>query len=612
MSERLVGSFDPARAEPLQVSYDARSPDRGEVICLLDGWLDNATEIAAELGLDPAAPPESLLASAYRRWGGDLPQRMRGDFVVVLWDRERNEGLIARDQLGVRPLYLHDGGGVLRFAGEVDWLLETLPQRPSPDPAAVAHWIAISRRPGNGTLYEGVRRLGPGEALHLDRHGVAARRYWEPRFEEPLAGSAGELGAAVRGELERAIRRRMPAGAPTGVLMSGGLDSSAVAAVGADLREGWVRAFSATFPEHPAADESELIGTLREELGLAGALAEVRPGGLIESAAEHQAACGMPLVGWGDFWILPLLRAARAEGVGTMLDGDGGDELFGPRQYLIADRLRAGRPRSALAVAGELPGAGPHVPRRQVAAMVRSFGLVGALPHGLHRLATGRLARRQAPSWLRPSALRELIDSDDPAAWKRLDGPRWWAEPAYALAYGMDEAGVFEHQRRRSALAGLDARHPLLDFDLVRLGLRQPPRATLDRRFNRPVLRAAVAGLLPDAVRLRPQKARFDPLIVSCLRGPDAAAVSALLRDPDSELGAYVERDQMEGELFGAGALADQNPFRWMWLVWRLLTAELWLRAQTSPPPAMNPASSAQVSIDTNLPPTFSHLDRTG
>lgn len=162
MSARLVGSFDPARAEPLQLAGDGRSRDRGEVLCLLDGWLDNAAEIAAELGAERTTPPESLLASAYRRWGRDLSQRMRGDFVVVLWDRERNEGLIARDQLGVRPLYLHDGGGVLRFAGEIAWLLETLPQRPSPDPAAVAHWIAISRRPGNGTLYEGVRRLGPG------------------------------------------------------------------------------------------------------------------------------------------------------------------------------------------------------------------------------------------------------------------------------------------------------------------------------------------------------------------------------------------------------------------------------------------------------------------
>jgi asparagine synthase (glutamine-hydrolysing) len=584
------------------------------VLCLLDGWLDNAAEIAAELGADRDALPEPLLASAYRRWGRGLPQRMRGDFVVVLWDREREEGLIARDQLGVRPLYLHDGGGVLRFAGEISWLLETLSRRPSPDPAAVAHWIAISRRPGNGTLYEGVRRLGPGEALHLDRHGAKPRRYWQPSFEEPFAGSAEELAVEVREGLERAVRRRTPAGGPTGVLMSGGLDSSAVAAVGAGLREGGVRAFSATFPEHPAADEAELIGALREDLGLSGALAEVLPGGLVESAAEHLAACGMPLVGWGDFWFLPLLRAARAEGVGTMLDGDGGDELFGPRQYLIADRLRAGRPCAALAVAGELPGAGPHVPRRQVAAVVRSFGLVGALPHGLHGLATARLARRAAPSWLRRRALRDLIDSDDPAAWKRLDGPRWWAEPAHALAYGMDEAGVFEHQRRRSALAGLDARHPLLDFDLVRLGLRQPPRATLDRRFNRPVLRAALAGLLPDAVRLRPQKARFDPLIVSCLQGPDAAAVSALLRDPGSELGAYVERERMEEELFGTGGLAQRDPFRWMWLVWRLLTAELWLRAQASPP-ASQPekmASHAQVSIDTNLPPTFSHLDRAG
>lgn len=604
MNRQLAGSFDAQGG--LVLSEPA--PGSGPLLCLLDGWLDNSAALARELGLGAPSSPEAILACGYRHWGEGLPARMRGDFALVIWDRERGEGLIARDQLGVRPLYLHRCGRTLRFAGEISHLLAMLPQRPGPDPAGVAHWIAMSRRPGTQTLYSGVQRLGPGEMLLLDRRGARPRRYWAPRFEEPLALAPEALAGEVRTALERAVRVRLSLRAPTGVLMSGGLDSSAVAAVGAGLGRGEVRAYSATFPDHPATDESALVAELRETLGLGGAIGEVRAGGLLASAVKHLAAWQMPLAAWGDFWVLELMRAAAAEGVAIMLDGDGGDELFGPRQYLLADRIRAGHPLQALKIAGELPGAGPHVGRREVGRVLLSWGLVGALPYGVHRLGTGVLTRRQAPRWLRRQTRRDLIASDDPAAWKRLDGPRWWGDAAYGIAYGMDEAGVYEHQRRRAALAGLDARHPLLDFDLVGVGLRQPPRATLDRRFNRPVLRSAVAGLLPDSVRLRPQKARFDSLIVSCLAGADAESIRRILLDPGAELRAYLDQGEMERELFGQQGLRESDPFGWMWRVWRLVTAELWLRSQASTPWQPPPLSPSIVSIDTSISPTFSHL----
>jgi hypothetical protein len=169
------------------------------------------------------------------------------------------------------------------------------------------------------------------------------------------------------------------------------------------------------------------------------------------------------------------------------------------------------------------------------------------------------------------------------------------------MTRGVDEVGVFEHQRRRAALAGVEARHPLLDLDLVELGLRQPPRSTLDRRFSRPLLRACMAGLLPDAVRLRPEKALFDSLIADCLAGPDAVAVRRLLTDPGAELGAYVDPSGVQHALFDTDLERRNNPFRWMWQVWRLVTIECWLRSQTSPaggvlPPGTH-ASPACVSV---------------
>lgn len=605
MSRSLAGTFDPhGRASPslaaalapeaamtlssgpLRVACSGPATTAaGGVLCLLAGNLDNAAEIRAELGAASSSldAPEELLRAAFKRWGRRLPERMRGDFVVLVWDEERGEGLIARDQLGTCPLFLHDRGGTLLFATEVRHLLALLPRRPDPDPASVAHWLVADSCPGTRTLYAGIRRLRPAGMLALSRGGGREECYWRPRFEEPLDVPPEQIAVRLRGSLERAVQRQMSATGRTGVLMSGGLDSSSLAALCASQAPGRTYAYSSTFPDHPDVDESELIGELRRALDLPGVTAAVRPGGIVASALEHLSEWQLPLLGWGDFWTMPLARAARADGIGTMLEGTGGDELFGPFSYLLADRLREGHPRQALALAYELPGAGSHVPRRQVAAVIRSLALAGALPYCLHRPIERALARREAPRWLCRETARDLARTSDPLAWKRLDGPRWWAYTAHGVAREIEAAGVFENQRRWAAKAGLDVRMPLLDLDLVELALRQPPRATFDRRFSRPLLRSSMAGLLPDAVRLRPAKAWFDSLIVDCLSGADAEAVRGLLADPKAELGSYVDLAAMRADLLDTDNQRRSDPLGWMSQVWRLVTAELWLRAQASP-----------------------------
>ncbi|HTA16034.1 MAG TPA: asparagine synthase-related protein, partial [Solirubrobacteraceae bacterium] len=362
-SSRLAGALAPHPSTtivcgPLRVAYSGPPLAKGEPLCLLDGHIDNAAQLGLELGCALDASPERLLALGYRRWGPQLVERLRGDFMLLIWDCERKEGLLARDQLGVRSLFLHDLAGGVIFAGEIRQLLALLPRAPAPDRIGVAHWITMSGRSGPGTLYEGIRRLNPGSLLLLTRAGVREQRYWGPRFADPLNVSQLELAERVGESIGVAVGRRLDAGGATGVLMSGGLDSSSVAAVAAARSPaGAVLAYSAEFPDHPAIDESKQIDLLRSSLGLAGATAEVRPGGLLGGALEWIDSWKLPLTSWGEFWAGPLLSAASSAGVGTVLGGDGGDELFDCRAYLMADRLRAGHPGDALALARELPGA---------------------------------------------------------------------------------------------------------------------------------------------------------------------------------------------------------------------------------------------------------------
>ncbi len=576
----------------------APAPDAG-LLCLFDGNLDNAAQLAAELGEPADAPVESLLAAAYRRWGREAVARMRGDFALLVWDMEKEEGLIARDQLGLRPFFVHRRGGALAFAGEIRNLLALLPRRPGPDPEGVAHWLTASAPTGPGTLFEGVERLLPARMLLLDKAGIAESSYWQPRFQQPLAGGREEIVAELRGALERAVARQMDPAGRTGVLMSGGLDSSSLAALGAARAPGRVYAYSGTFPAHPSVDESALISELREQLKLPGATAKALPGGLLAAALAHLEAWGVPLLGWGEIWSLPLARAAHADGVGTMLDGTGGDELFGPFSYLLADRLRAGHPLQMLRLAYGLPGGGRHVPRREVAAVVRSLALAGALPYGVHRQLQRATSGHEVPGWLRPQAEQALARSSDSLAWKRLDGPRWWAFTADAVSRAVEANGVFENHARLGAAADLELRLPLLDLDLVELALRQPPAATFDRRFSRPLLRESLAGLLPDSVRLRPEKAWFDALIVDGLAGDEG--VREVLADPAAELGAYVDLPAMRAQLLDSDRLRESEPLTWMTLTWRLLTAELWLRAQATPtagPAVSIRPTAARVEID--------------
>jgi asparagine synthase (glutamine-hydrolysing) len=606
-AERRLGrALEPDRSHllrvgPVEVAYTGPEIDEhGEVLCLLDGRLDNAAELREALG-EPFRPEDSeerLLGRAYRRWGSGLPGRMRGDFVLFAWDRRGGHGLLARDQLGARPAFLHGvPDGVLRFAGEVRHLLALLPSRPEPDPASLAHWIAASTRPGLQTLYAGIRRLGPGGALLLAEDGGREARYWAPSFRGTLDLPPAELAASVRGSLDRAVGRR--AGEPAAVLMSGGLDSSAIAALGAAAGRPPI-VCSAGFPDHPATDESALIEELRARLSLSGPSATVRPGGLLRSMLAHLERWEMPQLGWGDFWAERLIEAAAGEGAAVVLGGDGGDEVFGPRSYLLADRLRGGRPLAALALARSLPGAGPHLGRREVLGVYRRLAIAGALPAARWRPPSSLRARSEAPGWMLPAARRALAESERPNAWKRLDGPRWWSHAAYGIAEGIEQNGVFEHQQRRAAPLGVEAAHPMLDLDLVELCLSLPPEASLDPRFNRPLLRAATAGALPDAVRLRPAKAWFESLIVDCLRA-DADLVRRLLTEPGAELGAYADLRAIRAALFEREEAWREDPFSWMWQVWRLLTAECWLRAQTRsvsqilPPDAV--PSEARVEI---------------
>jgi asparagine synthase (glutamine-hydrolysing) len=574
LAERSAGGISVA------IEPGGRSETPGDQTqCRLEGTLFNLDRLSDLLATGKLAP-ERLLAVAYERWGEEMIGRLRGNFALLVHDRRRQRILLACDQLGGKSLFFHCDGSRLRFAAELVDLIARLPTRPPPDDAAVVRWLADTCTPEGRTLYKGVNRVGAGQLLTFDRHGLDVRRYWAPSFQGCADYSPEEATEATREAIAGAVRRQVPDGEPSGVLLSGGLDSSSVAALASrQSAASPPRAYSAVFPEHPSIDESSLIDEAAASLGLDGSRVEVRGGSMVRGALEYMQRWEVPLPAPNHFLWQPLLERAASDGTELILDGEGGDELWRFSPYLLADRLRSGRLVSATRLGREMLG-GQYKGRSSLQPYLRLYGIKGAIPPGAHaRLRSLHQAQRYAPAWFTERSADTLLADWDPWAWKRLDGPRWWSFMADLLTGVRERLGVGDYLRRRAAMAGLQDRHPLIDVDLVEFALRLPPTLAIDPVLERPMLRRATEGLIPDSIRLRPQKSYFTALFQDCLEGRDLELIRKLFAGRP-EVAAYVSLESVQRHLLAAPPAGQRRDRSWPWSIWRLLTAECWLRSQ--------------------------------
>jgi asparagine synthase (glutamine-hydrolysing) len=547
--------------------------------CVLDGEIYNLEEIARTAQIPADQEPEAILASAYARLGEGLIHRLRGEFALLFWDARAQTGLLARDQQGSGNIFTHAGTGRLVFASELRNLLEALPRTPAPDQQALVHWLAAGAVPADRTMYEGVVPLPPASVLRLQAGRWEVARYWAPRYVEPPPLNAGEAADELRSAVFRAVGRRLQGRDRVGVLVSGGLDSGSVLAVAdrvAVANGSSLRAYSAVFPGHASMDESRLVRLQVERHRVADRQLSVTGGSPLQAALRYLDRWRVPLPVPGHFVWEPVLEAAAGDGAEAMLDGELGDELFGAALFLLADRIRRGRVRGAVRLARAFPGVGSSPPRRLLMSSLYHCGLAVCMPAAIARLTTDRT---HAPSWLGRTEARWFVRNCDPEPWRGLEGPRWWAQLADAVVRGPARLGFFDYFRRRGR-AGIPAQHPFLDLDLIELVLRLPPEHGFDRGFSRPLLRRAMRGIVPEEVRLRRDKTYFDPLLDDCLAVEDRPLVMRLLGAPDAEVLGLADRAGVRALLDDGPSRHPGGPSSWTRDVWRLSTAECWLRSQ--------------------------------
>ena len=579
----------------LDLSPAGRNPmpnDNGTLWITYNGEVFNFREVRSELegaGFQFRTQTDSeVILKAYERWGRECVHRFLGMFAFAIWDSRRSSLFVARDRLGIKPLYYLERAGEIAFASELKAL------RPYPsfdgaiDPEALGQFLRFQYVPSPASIYRAARKLPPGHWLEWRDGRARIERYWDPvrlAQEEELRESEDELFERFESLLSEAVRYRMISDVPLGAFLSGGVDSSAVVSLMQESADGPVKTFTIGF-EDPQLNESSDARAVARHL----------------RTEHHERICTtrdaldlIPLLSrhfdepFGDSSAIPTMLVSRfaREHVTVALSGDGGDELFwGYNRYYAYQRLK------------RLMGA-PAWIRRLVA--------------GSLSLAPDRRARHAA-EWIRMEHEGEdrylrFVSTLGPAEVARLSGAKGEPSVLYEdarrrlgdsrpdavsirdlVSYLPDD--ILTKVDRASMAFSLEARVPLLDHRLVEFSLKLP-LALNDRSKSKYLLRRSLYRRVPRSLIERPKKGFSVPLArwfkgelrdsVRDVLSPEEVLRAGLV-DPDAV------RDVLGRDLRGARRRPEA--------IWSLYVLHLWAAKVAS-----EPAATAEASMS----PTAAH-----
>ena len=541
----LLGRLDPAHVMTYPVERSSATTVLGvRRLAILDrsprgrmpmgsanrrGWLAyngetyNYRELRAELG--PAESFSSgsdteVLLRAFDTWGEAALARLRGMFGLAYFQAGPTPTLLlARDRFGIKPLYWHEDRGRVLFASEVTAIVRggLVPDEASGE--ALARFLEWGSVPSPLTTVKDVRALPPGHILKISSRGARVERYWDldgaveaARRAAPRA--AADAVVATRERLEESVRLHLVSDVPLGVFLSGGIDSSALAALAAEGRPQPLTTLSVAFEER-ALSEAAYARRMAARVGADHHEVLLRAPDVFADLSAFFAAMDQPTVDGLNTWC--IARAAREAGLTVVLSGLGGDEVFWGYDHL--------RRTAALGLARAVMAALPAAVRRGV---TRLGPMAGAL---LARPGLDRLTALEAPT---PPGVYHLVRGLFPRATVRdlLGASEGDLEAAAPALTGDARAGAgdlrealtrleFSHYLGDQLLRDTDvmgmahsieARVPYLDHRLVETVLGLPAALKLDRARPKPLLLDALGDRLPREIWDRPKMGFTFPM----------------------------------------------------------------------------------------------------
>lgn len=552
------------------------------------GDLHNIEELRrtlAEAGhVAPASLPGLLLA-VYRAWGLGGFARCNGAFVVAIWEPAAARLVLARDPIGLAPVFYRLDEKHLVFGSEAKAVLAHPDCPKAPDEVEIAHYLGASRyflQTGR-SFYRGISRLIGGTALVLERGKCAVSRYWaiDPGHRLPVESDA-ERVAATRALLLDSVRIRAEGVDRLGAALSGGFDSSSVVcAVDMLARtEGRVASpidtFSFDFGSSDA-DEIELIRLVSNRVRSRHHHIDALDPGLLDDVAAATEANDGPILESAILLLWNKKRRASEVGIDVLLSGLGGDELFMGRLNFMADLLRAGRLPSLL---HELRGVYPYDRSTGKRVSLRKI-LVAYLfaplePWWLKDLRKRRMKAAYPPAWITP----ELARSSGLAAGL----PRPGADlPVFDSVFDQDCFEVFHYELRPtleiheavSAPFGIRTRFPLLDIRLIERMFATPREWKIRDGKVRIMQKQAMQDILPPEIVADHLKKDFHPTLEKFLRDQYHRLLTPMLAQGDLRSAAYVDWRGIEQLL--AAFMAGRGKSYPLWCAYSL---ESWLRRE--------------------------------
>jgi len=557
----------------------------GSVWVVLNGEIYNYHELRGELERRGhrfyTTTDTEVIVHLYEERGPRCVDKLRGMFAFAVWDEERRELLVARDRLGIKPLYYGEIGGRLVFASELKAILALGGVEPRLDWRALSHLFACQVTPRDQSIVQGIRKLEPAHVLVASpERKLDVRRYWDVAFEPDWTRTEAGFVERLRELLEESVRLHLVSDVPLGAFLSGGVDSSSVVALMSRFTTGPVKTFSIGFdePDYDELEHARLVartfGTDHKELVL-----EPRVFDILDDLVWH---LDEP---FGDSSAIPTYMVSKlaSESVTVVLSGDGGDELFaGYDKYVVEGRERRYRvlPAPLRWALGGVARAMPEGMRGRN--FLRHHSLAGIEPY-LH--STTMFRREQQRRLFTREAFAQLGGHDpwsESGRWLGDGRLHWLSALQYSDLNTYLPLDILTKVDRMSMAHSIEARVPLLDHKVVEFAATIPPELQLHRGVTKHIFKRAMRGLLPESITARPKQGFAVPL-ARWFRGRLGAVLRDLLLSETSRRRGILDPRYIE-RLIGW----HENGQDLYLKLWTLMSFELWCRrfldARPAPP----------------------------
>ena len=599
-----AGWFGHRRLKVIDLSEHSEQPmtaDGGRIVLSYNGEIYNFLDLRRDLEARGhsfrSAGDTEVVLRAYEEWGPDFVARLDGMFALAIWDAREDRLLLARDRVGKKPLYYASFDGGVAFGSEMKSLRVCPYVDAGFDAERLPELLVYGYCPWPSTLFRGIEQVPPAATMIVRWDGTKrVEAYWTPRPAQPLGRADVTSRRTVAELLERATKQRMVADVPLGALLSGGVDSSLVVGLMARHSAEPIHTFSVGFPEEATYDERSAARRVAAHFDTDHHEFSVQ----VDAVALLDRLIWQHDQPFADSSAIPtfLVSQLARQHVTVVLNGDGGDEVFGGY-----DRFKAAR------VARRLPAGLAGLARNAIRPLPRNAGYfsVRRRAERFLELADAPVSRRYQ-SWISvfaPERLALLLGERDPGEHAVTASMRaQYAEAAelpqldqilYAnlRTYLPDDLAV--KMDRMSMANSLEARSPFLDTRLIEHVARIRAADKVGVRTLKPLLRASFGELLPHWVWER-RKHGFGVPMGAWIRGPLGEVIEDEVLAPGARVASLLDLAYVRALYEEHRRGESEHGVRF----WTLLTLERWLRSLERPPepepPAAPPIHDAEVA----------------